>query len=47
MRRFGLSSVIIGLLLAVVLPVSAAPLAAGTVGIVSTTVCRDTATVAV
>lgn len=46
MRRFGLSSVIIGLLLAVVLPVSAAPLAAGSVGIV-TVVCKDTATVAV
>lgn len=47
MRRLGLSSVIIGLLLAVVMPVSAAPLAAGSVGIVSTAVCKDTATVAV
>lgn len=47
MRRLSLSGLIIGLLLAVVAPVSAAPLAAGTVGIASTAVCKDTATVAV
>lgn len=47
MRRFSLSSLIIGLLLAMVVPVSAAPLAAGTVGIASLAVCKDTATVVV
>jgi hypothetical protein len=47
MRRLGLSGLIIGLLLAAVVPVSAAPLTGGTVGIASTVVCKDTATVAV
>ncbi len=46
MRRLSLSGLIIGLLLAAVMPVSAAPLAGGTVGIASTAVCKDTATVA-
>ena len=47
MRRLGLTRLIFGLLLTVVAPVSAAPLAAGTVGIASTAVCKDTANIAV
>jgi len=47
MRRLSLSGLIIGLLLAAVIPVSAAPLAAGTVGIANLAVCKDTANVAV
>lgn len=47
MRRLSLSGLIIGLLLAAVVPVNAAPLAAGSIGIMSTAVCKDTANIAV
>ncbi len=47
MRRLGLMGLIMGVLLAAVMPVTAAPLASGTVGIASTAVCKDTANIAV
>ncbi len=47
MRKLGLIGLIVGVWLATVLPVTAAPLASGTVGVASAAVCKDTANIAV